>query len=126
MNYRFTGHDARFYPEIRDLEGKSLMAVTGTVFDFEGLPPSDGLWVPVEEPAQEAPKAIEEAPEAPPAPVAPEPVPEPSAPSPEAVLAVAPEPPAPAPAAPSPTVPVGQPTPFSFPGFAPPAQPYSR
>jgi hypothetical protein len=125
LNYRFTGHDARFYPEIRDLEGKSLMAETGTVFDFEELPPSDGLWVPVEASAEQAQEAVpvnQGAPEPPPAPVAPEPVPEPSAPSPEAV----PEPPAPAPAAPSPAVPVSPATPFSFPGFAPPAQPYSR
>jgi len=124
LNYRFTGHDARFYPEIRDIEGKSLMAVTGTVFDFEGLPPSDGLWVPVEvsaEQAQEAVPANQEAPEPAPAPVAPQPVPEPPAASPEPVPAAVPEPPAPAPVAP-----VAAGNPFSFPGFAPPSQPYAR
>lgn len=111
MNYRFTGLGARFYPDIRDSEGKSLMATEGTVFAFDATPPSDGLWVPQED-AQPVEGQIQEAPESPPAPVTPPPAPEPPAVDPEPVPVPEPAP-----------VPV---TPWSFPGFAPAVQPYAR
>lgn len=126
--YRFIGAYERFYPDERNAEGRSLMAELGMVVDFEGLPPSDGQWIPVADsgvPAEQPPVAPEpavEAPEPEPAPVAvpvaPEPAPAPvEAPAPAPVPEPAPEP-EPVPVA------VPEPEPVIFPQSEPvPVQP---
>lgn len=75
--FRFAGFNPLFYPDIRDAEGKSLMAETGTVHEWPEAP-ADGQWVPVEEVPIPAPQVIQEAPPA--ALVTPEPIPAPEPP----------------------------------------------
>ena len=144
-SYKFIGAYARFYPQERDANGRSLMAELGTVHDW-AVTPDDGQWLLVEvepdpnpepgylasepdpvepEPASAPDQAVlpvEPQPEVitPEAPVEPENVQVSAAenPAPEPVSPPDPEP-APAPAAPAPV-------PWSFPGFAPASQPYTR
>lgn len=95
-SYQFTGAYPTFYPDERDAQGKSLMAEPGMVVEFDGLPPSDGQWIPVEA----SPVVTAEVPLAGPEPAleapAPEPVPVAEPPAPEPAPAVV-EPPAPEP-----------------------------
>jgi hypothetical protein len=72
---RFVGPYDTFYPDKRDSEGKSLLAVPGvTVADWDEPPPLG--WVPEDAPA--------EPPSVPETPSEPEPAPEPPASEPEA------------------------------------------
>lgn len=83
-SYRFTGAYTRFYPQVQDAEGKSLMAEPGMVTDFDAGPPDDGNWIPVKDAPEAtppevplaAPEVSQEAPEMEPAPVIAPPAPE--------------------------------------------------
>lgn len=106
-NYRFIASYPRFFPDIRDGNGKSLEAREGMVVSWE-IPPSPAEWAETDEPVtwvadgmvpaapepaqetfrdepeSEAPVATPEVPEEPTGPPEPELVPEPS-PEPEPV-----------------------------------------
>jgi hypothetical protein len=109
-NYRFIASYPRFFPDVRDGNGKSLEAKSGMVVSWD-VPPSPAEWAETEEPVTwvadgevpaslpapepvqepfpnepepEAPVAVPEVPEEPTGPPEPEPVPEPS-PEPEPV-----------------------------------------
>jgi hypothetical protein len=129
-NYRYFGSYERIFPDKRDDEGKSLVATSGVIVEFDSAP-STAEWVetdePVTWPAQAAPapvpapvtlEPVQEAPAPPPAPEPPAPAPEPqpAAPEPPAVIqepAPQPVPEVPAPPAPQPAPAV----PFVFPGL---------
>jgi outer membrane biosynthesis protein TonB len=128
-SYRFTYGYPKFYPDVRDAQGKSLMAMPGDVVEFSAGPPDDGSWV-VSEQAPPAPPEVESFPPVSEPDPVPAPAPEPE-PAPEPVQEA---PPAPAPEAPAvPVEPVQAPVepapappaaaPFVFPGFNnPPAR----
>lgn len=122
MLYQFIGGYPTFYPDERDANGRSLMAMPGEEVDFPEGPPDDGKWVPVQDvpvpagtfPADPAP-VPEPVPAPEPEPVPVEPVPGGTEPAP------ATPPPAPEPV---PVVPVVEPAPeapapkpFVFQGF---------
>jgi len=116
-SYRFTYPYTKFYPDVRDAEGKSLMAQPGDVVVFDA-PPDDGSWLLVEDAPEvpvPAPVVMREAPQPEPVPVVTEPAPEPAPVITEPAEAVIPEP-----------VPLkaATPPPFPFPGFY--VSPYAR
>lgn len=84
-NYRFDASYSRFFPDVRDGEGKSLEAKTGMVVAWDS-PPSTAEWTETDQPVT---WPVGEA-----APAAPEPAPEPvqepfpNEPEPEAPVAV--------------------------------------
>jgi hypothetical protein len=123
-SFIYAGPVPRFYPQELDADGKSLTAVPGTVHVWAEAP-ADGQWLPYgdepAEPAEQPAEAVVPVPEPVPAPE-PEPVP---VAVPEPVPAQ-PEPVQPVPAQPEPAALQAPPAPFPFPGFAPPAQPYTR
>lgn len=94
-NFLFTGLTARFYPDERGDDGRSLMALPGDVHAWSHTP-DDGLWVLADPPAADpapapepAPEDFQAAPEPAPAPdpvPAPEPVPEPVPAAPEPAM----------------------------------------
>jgi outer membrane biosynthesis protein TonB len=124
-SYRFTYGYPKFYPDIRDAEGKSLMAMPGDVVEFAAGPPDDGSWV-VSEQAPPAPPEVDSFPPAPEPDPVPAPAPEPEpAPEPVQETPPAPEPEtAPVPVEPVQAVPASPvAAPFVFPGFnTPPAR----
>lgn len=123
-SFKFIGAYPRFYPQERDSQGQSLMAELGAVVDFEGLPPSDGQWILIED-GEAVLKPPEVEPEAPQEPV-PAPAPEPEPPAP---LVTTPDPePAPVPEAPAPdpAPAAAAPVPAPQPETPNPEQPFMR
>jgi hypothetical protein len=117
-NYRFTYPYPRFYPDVRDEQGKSLMAMPGDVVSFQATP-EDGCWVLTEDAPPAPVEPVQEAPAPAPVPDVPPPAPEPVPAAVEAPVAPPAAEPEPAPPAPAP-----QAAPrWAFPGFpAPPAR----